>query len=231
MYFINGPPVFSILGEHEAHTRAVKAGTVLLFLVYPTVSSTVFQGIACVQLDADEWWLAADMQTACVGGTSPMLLQCTIASLLIPIGLPIAVGLRLYTQREQLQTMGSEERERFAFFCKDYELKFYYWECVEMVRKVVMCGFLSFFGRGSVTQLAVGVLWTLLFMVAVTHTRPFVADFADALKAAVDCAVLITLVLAMLLKTDLSGELFDANQVAIAMLAANLLLPCGVVLW
>ena len=94
-----------------------------------------------------------------------------------------------------------------------------------------MCGFLSFFDRGSVTQLAVGQMWTLLFMVAVTQSRPFVADFADALKAAVDCAVLITLALSVLLKVDLSNEEFSADEIAIAMLAANVLLPLGVVVW
>ena len=60
-------------------------------------------------------------------------------------------------------------REKYAFFVKDYEMKFYYWESVEMVRKVMMCGFISFFSRGSVTQLICGILWTLLFMLAAAN--------------------------------------------------------------
>ena len=76
--------------------------------VYPSVSSTVFQGIACVQLDEDEWWLVADMQTACTPeGQSPMLAECLVASLLIPIGMPIMVALQLYSQRRELQTPGT----------------------------------------------------------------------------------------------------------------------------
>ena len=72
--------------------------------VYPSVSSTVFQGIACVQLDEHEWWLVADMQTACTPeGQSPMLAECLVASLLIPIGMPIMVALQLYSQRRELQ--------------------------------------------------------------------------------------------------------------------------------
>lgn len=81
--------------------------------VYPSVSSTVFQGIACVQLDEDEWWLVADMQTACTPeGNSPMLTECLVASLLIPIGMPIMVALQLYTQRRELQTPGIVNTKR-----------------------------------------------------------------------------------------------------------------------
>ena len=51
----------------------------------------------------------------------------------------------------------------------------------------------------------------LLFMVGVTYCRPFVADFADSLKTSVDCAVLVTLVLSMLLKVDLRNELYGPS--------------------
>jgi hypothetical protein len=70
-----------------------------------------------------------------------------------------------------------------------------------------------------------GVLWMLLFMVGVTYCRPFVADFADSLKTSVDCAVLVTLVLSMLLKVDLRNELYGPNEIAMMMLGVNLALP------
>ena len=71
----------------------------------------------------------------------------------------------------------------------------------------------------------------LLFMVGVTYCRPFVADFADSLKTSVDCAVLVTLVLSMLLKVDLRNELYGPNEIAMMMLGVNLALPGLVILW
>ena len=142
----------------------------------------------------------------------------------------------------------------------------YYWECLEMVRKVVLVGFVAFFRRGSASQLVFGTLsaprdfekahlarhtqrthlqrpaplpmstdhpaaggtgmqagmhappralklwprsiprWTLFFMVVVTKARPFAVDLADSLKSAIDCAVLITLILCIVLKLDLTHE-------------------------
>ena len=71
----------------------------------------------------------------------------------------------------------------------------------------------------------------LLFLVAVTHTRPFLADFADSLKTSLDCAVLVTLVLSILLKLDLEHEAISHAAVGLLMLGANLLLPLGVCAW
>ena len=71
----------------------------------------------------------------------------------------------------------------------------------------MLVGFISFFDRGSTSQLVAGSLWQLGFLVAVTHARPFTSSFADTLKSAVDCAILVTLTLSMALKLDLSDEL------------------------
>ena len=45
-------------------------------------------------------------------------------------------GFLLSSQRVKLQTAGSKERERFLFFIKDYEPEYYWWEIIEMLRKV-----------------------------------------------------------------------------------------------
>ena len=71
----------------------------------------------------------------------------------------------------------------------------------------MLVGFISFFDRGSTSQLVAGSLWQLSFLVAVTHARPFSAGFADTLKTAVDSAILVTLTSSMALKLDLSAEL------------------------
>ena len=103
----------------------------------PSVSATIFQGIACTQLDEHEWWLIADMQTRCTDdGYSPMYKECLLFSLLVPIGMPVIVFFSMRQQRHQLQTAGSVAREKYSFFVKDYETRWYYWEVVEMIRKV-----------------------------------------------------------------------------------------------
>ena len=52
-----------------------------------------------------------------------------------------------YWDREGLQTHESLTRLKFDFLVKDYELPYYYFECVEMLRKVMLVGFIAFFVR------------------------------------------------------------------------------------
>ena len=94
----------------------------------------------------------------------------------------------------------------------------------------MLVGFISFFRRGSASQLVTGALWTLFFMVIVTTARPFNLGFSDQLKTAVDCAVLITLILSMMMKMDLSDEAFSAETVAYMMIGTNVCLPLSIVL-
>ena len=52
--------------DSEARTqllsRVTTAVSFLVFLVYPMVSQCIFQGLICIQLAENEWWLAADLQ-------------------------------------------------------------------------------------------------------------------------------------------------------------------------
>ena len=66
------------------------------------------------------------------------------------------------------------------------------------------------------SQLIAGVMWTMGFMILVSHTAPYVLDFADALKTAVDAAVLSTLILSIVLKLDdrLAHERINASGIA-----------------
>ena len=49
-------------------------------------------------------------------------------------------------------------------------------------------------------------------MVVVTKARPFAVDLADSLKSAIDCAVLVTLILCIVLKLDLTHEPWGGSE-------------------
>ena len=100
-------------------------------------SGFLWQGIACQQLDEHEYWLVADLGSRCSNdGVSPYRALCLALGLAFPVGLPLAFLAMMRSQRVKLQTAGSKERERFLFFIKDYEPEYYWWEILEMLRKV-----------------------------------------------------------------------------------------------
>ena len=43
----------------------------------------------------------------------------------------------------------------------DYKPKFFWWDCLEMLRKAILTGILMFFKKGSLTQLVVAMVTSL----------------------------------------------------------------------
>jgi hypothetical protein len=52
-------------GADGINERCFQMALIAIFLSYPTVSSTVFQGFSCHSLGSDEQWLAVDFQVNC----------------------------------------------------------------------------------------------------------------------------------------------------------------------
>ena len=48
----------------------------------------------------------------------------------------------------------------------------YWWELVEMVRRVVLVGFFILPNRGSITQLVLGTVFSAIFLLFVTQVGP-----------------------------------------------------------
>ena len=96
-----------------------------------------------------------------------------------------------------------------------------------------MVGLISFYSPGSAGQLTVGVLWSTLFIFIANWCRPYTTQFANALKAAMDAAILVTMVLSLTIKTDLNrpGEDMSLESVGVLMILSNVLIPGSVQLF
>ena len=91
-------------------------------------------------------------------------------------------------------------------------------------------GLISFYSPGSAGQLTVGILWSTIFVFVCNSCQPYTTKFANALKAAMDGAVLVTMVLSLTLKCDLDKPGEDMTLVGIGtlMILANVCIPFGV---
>ena len=71
--------------RQELLSRVTTAVSFLIFLVYPMVSQTIFQGLICNQFAEDEWWLAADLQVRDGLATSGVGDPCFCVALFPPL--------------------------------------------------------------------------------------------------------------------------------------------------
>jgi len=194
--------------------RCIKMGLTAVFFCYPFVSQSMFQGFSCRTLDAytfdgeeeTERYLDVDYQVSCnsmkyIG----FVLFGTIGVCAFPLGIPSLTLLLLFKNGKQIKNNGPA-RARYEFLVADYRPEFYYWDCFEMLRKVSITGVLMFLSPGSLFQLVVGIVLCIAFGFSAAWFRPYVSGVANIFKVGTEVTLLVTLVLAVMLKIDLSTE-------------------------
>ena len=84
---------------------------------------------------------------------------------------------------------------------KQYEPRVFYFDLIECVRKLCLVGLSVFFEKGSSQNLAFGVLVTSTFLCLTVRLSPYVLVSDDLLAIVAQAALLLTLCLAIMLKS------------------------------
>eukprot|EP01043_Picozoa_sp_COSAG02_P004000 COSAG02_NODE_101_length_36804_cov_125.342951_13_plen_301_part_00 len=193
-------------GVENILNRCIKMALTVLFLIYPFVSQTVFQGFSCRALDEDEEWLEVDYQISCLSDSYLAFVGLGFLGVCIyPLGVPAMTLLLLIKNGGEIKT-GGPAFERYDFLVADYKPEFYYWDCIEMLRKALLTGVLMFFNKGSLSQLVLAIIVCVGFLCAATWLQPFASRTANLFKVGTEVTLLVTMVLVVLLKIDLTKE-------------------------
>merc|ERR1712196_565883 len=88
---------------------------------------------------------------------------------------------------------------RLGFIYEAYEAPFYWWEVLEMSRKLLLTGAILFLGPGSTAQLAVAMLVASYYMASHIKCQPFGSDDDDFIQSVSLVSSVLTLTLALLL--------------------------------
>ena len=117
-------------GEEKAFTTTTTMAFIIIFVLYPFVSQTIFSGFSCRDLGPAESWLNADYQISCLSLTWKVWLMFgLITTVLWPVGVPVCTLLILLRNRSYMWVKNAPERDKFAFIVGDYKPEFFYWEC------------------------------------------------------------------------------------------------------
>ena len=75
----------------------------------------------------------------------------------------------------------------------DYRLDCYWWELVECLRKVLLTGLFMFYKKGSLEQLALGLLVCLFFIQAYHNVKPYARNADNMLQQLCQLSIFVTL--------------------------------------
>ena len=137
-------------------------------------------------------WLKADVSIQCDTPDHNFAISVAIfAIILYPIGVLGTNALLLFKARKAILSGRETSLSRsIAFLHREYEPQMFWWELVEMVRKLVLVGFMLLY-QGTMLQLMLGTLLSVAYLLFQVQAKPFREISDDYLASAASLAIVV----------------------------------------
>jgi hypothetical protein len=204
----------------------------MTFLIYSTVSTTIFQTFACDSVDDDAElkavFLRADYSVQC--GTHVHMLYKVYAGVMIilyPIGIPVLYIWLLKQSRHMGYAHGSSKHIQSAlsstgFLWRSYTSRMYYWEVVECMRRLLLTGAIVFIAPGTSAQAAVACLLAMVSAVLAVYCKPHIDALDGKIYTVGAINIFMSMFLSLAMKSDVSRETQDSQaSFAIVLIILN----------
>ncbi|CAN0412480.1 unnamed protein product, partial [Pylaiella littoralis] len=188
------------------------------FLVYSSVSGTVFQTFACDSLDDDREYLRADYRIECTSSKHQAFESFAgIMIMVYPLGIPAFYAVLLYKSRGVLESKTDRETSLQAQTISDlwepYKPERFYYELIECLRRILLTGVVVFIYPDTAAQVSVTLIIAFAFVVVSQSFSPFVSKWDTRISLTGHVVVFLSMYLALLSKVDVSGERDNSRKV------------------
>ncbi|CAM9320875.1 unnamed protein product, partial [Sphacelaria rigidula] len=222
-------------GMQAAKHKHLSIALLITFVVYSSVSFTIFQTFVCERLDDGVKYLRADYSLTCSTGVhTAMQVYASLMIFVYPIGVPAFFAWWLVSNRHDLVKVGAigtsleapeplDHLQPMRDLWAPYKSLRYFFEVVECGRRIALTGLAVFLMPGSSAQVAIEVVLAAVFIGLSDTLSPFADPFDASLYRCGNWVVFFSMYLALLLKVDASDE-DSRSQVVFAkvLIAANI---------
>ncbi|CAN0016960.1 unnamed protein product [Ectocarpus fasciculatus] len=211
-------------GVEKIYHKHLTALLLLTFLVYSSVSSTVFQTFACETLDDDVEYLRADYRIHCTDAKHQAFeVYAAIMIVVYPVGIPLFYAFLLFQRRHVLADAGADKTVALSIsgLWESYRPERFYYEVVECGRRVMLTGVVVFIFPNDAAQLAITILLTLFFSLLFEILSPYESESDMWLSRGGHVIVFLSMFGLLLLKVDVSGESDQSQAVFSGVLVAG----------
>jgi hypothetical protein len=202
----------------------------LVLILYPGLATRIFTVFRCQHVPGvEDQLLEADMSVQCYGEQHNLFATISLIFLVLYIfGVPLAIFIVLWRSRKSLHDEDSQHHEiaesRLGALYLQYEPKYWWFELVVILQKMVMTGAMCVVAQGSPLQLAVATIVMLFYMLLVLKMAPFEEDSEDW-SSFVGCFALCMTTLGglCLIMDDPLNPSFDSYVMMVALISLNVL--------
>lgn len=199
----------------------------ITFLVYSSVSATVFQSFACEDLDDRKNYLRADYRIECDSSKHRAFqVFAGIMILVYPVGVPLFYGYLLYNNRRLLKSEDEGEREMspqvqpISDLWAPYKPRRFYYEVIECLRRMSLTGVVVFIYPNTAAQVAVTLVIAFSFVVVSERLAPYASKWDASISLTGHIIVFTSMYTALLSKVDVSDERANSQAVFAGIIVA-----------
>ena len=154
--------------------------TRLLFFLYPILTNVAFLSFTCYEFDGANFSrLVADVEIDCYQREDGSEYNAVVRAGWVAIGLHqfgiilAFLALLLFARRAIISDKPTKLSDAIAFLHREFKVEFFFWELVEMLRRLALVGLFVLLERGSITQLMAGSAYNLLHLLIQLHAAPY----------------------------------------------------------
>ena len=194
----------------KAQTKVRDSATgrlmLLVFLLYPSLTNKILEGFLCREVADDMSILHADYSVACESTEyATVSFVCTVLTLLWPVGVPGGLFYAMYQVRSEILAGDKDTLQKFDFVLADYDTEHWYWEIVELIRKLILAGLIGLVGRGTVLQTVLATLISFMFFALSFREMPLRTRRLNVVKVLSELQLFVILLVCMVLRTEKNG--------------------------
>jgi hypothetical protein len=175
--------------------------SLLAFGLYPGLSSKIFRVFKCREVQG-RFYLVADYSIECYAGKWwTFALIAVLCILFYIVGIPMGQFYPLWKNRKNLHETSALDpqthrlvKKQFGSLYQDYTDDCYYFEIVNMIRRLILTGGLILVGQESVVQALLGILTSVLWLLLVTGKLPYNAYWDNMLEISLSFGILMSLI-------------------------------------
>ena len=209
-----------------ARLRHMSAVILVTFLVYSSVSSTLFQMFDCDHLDDGNNYLRADYTILCDSAKHKALrVYAGVMIVTYPVGIPALYSWLLFQSRGVLSDKNRRENDASvrptSTLWQPYKPSRFYFEVVECARRVLLSGSALLVEDDSAAKVAATLMIAVVFLVLVEVLSPYDSRLDTWVSRAGHAVVCTSMYFALLLKVDVSHERQTSQRAFEAILVAS----------
>ena len=179
-----------------------------VYTFYTNISTSIFQLFKCHPIEG-RYYLVADYTVKCWEDEWYPFMGIAIAGIfLYTIGIPLFLFYKLYNSRDVLHSdnLPPERHAEHAMAQKqlgsvygDYSNDAYYFDLIDLFRRIVLTGALVLVGEGGGAQIFLGSIICLIWLTLVVAKRPYGAFWDNTMSAVLSFQLLLVTLIGMAL--------------------------------